>query len=91
MLALGAGALAWVLRPWLRRRALPAWLVRARARRRPGIPVTSWLGALLLMWIAWLIGEQRGIPGFVLALVWVGAPMVAGWVTWFWLRPYPPR
>lgn len=86
MLALGAGALGLLIRPTLRRRALPAWLARARARRRPGIPVTAWLLALLLMALAWWIGERRGILGFLLLATWLMAPLSAAWLTLLWIR-----
>ncbi len=69
-----------------RGRPLPPWLERARLRGRPGVPVTAWLCAILLMTVTWLIGEQRGILGLLLWLLWIGGPLVAGWVTNLWVR-----
>jgi hypothetical protein len=86
MWALAAMSIAFLGWPLLRRMHIPAWLVRARARRRPGIPVTSWLAALLLMGMVWLIGDHRGILGVIGLCIWIGAPMIAGWVTWYWIR-----
>ena len=74
-----------LLRPIARRRPLPAWLERARLRGRPGVPVTAWLSAVLLMFITWSIGDQRGIAAFLLWLVWIGAPLLACWTTWLWI------
>jgi hypothetical protein len=84
--ATAIAALLWLIRPFLRGRRLPAWLERARLRGRPGVPVTAWLLAVLLMWLTWLIGDQRGIPGFLLWLIWIGGPLVACWLTWIWTR-----
>jgi hypothetical protein len=86
MWALAAMSVVFLGRPLLRRLQPPAWLVRARARRRPGIPVTSWLAALLLMGMVWLIGDRRGILGIIGLSVWISAPMIASWVTWYWIR-----
>lgn len=86
MLALGTGALGLLLRPWVRRRPLPAWLARARERGRPGVPVTAWLAAILLMTLAWWIGERRGLFGLLLLLVWLLAPLTAAWITALWIR-----
>ena len=72
--------------PLWRRLTLPDWLVRARQRGRPGVPVTSWLAALLIMGLCWLIGERRGVLGGLLLLLWVLAPMAALGVTGLWLR-----
>lgn len=69
-----------------RGRPLPAWLERARLRGRPGVPVTAWLGAILLMTVTWLIGEQRGVLGFLLWLLWISGPLVACWLTILWLK-----
>jgi hypothetical protein len=76
----------WLIRPFLRGRSLPAWLERARLRGRPGVPVTAWLLAGLLMWITWLIGDQRGPFAFLLWWMWMGGPLVACWLTWLWVR-----
>lgn len=82
---------AWLLRPVLRRLPVPGWLVRAHARGRPGVPVTAWLGALLLMWVAWLLGERRGLVGALLYIIWILAPLAALRVTVWWTRrPDPP-
>ena len=86
LFAIAAFCVALLVRPLRRRFALPDWLVRARLRRRPGIPVTAWIAALLVMELAWLFGERRGL-GAVLALgVWIGAPLVAMWVSWYWIK-----
>jgi hypothetical protein len=73
-------------RPVVRRLRLPAWFVRARERGRPGIPVSAWLGAVLLMSLAWVVGERRGLPGLILFLIWVGSPLAAGLVTLTWIQ-----
>jgi len=78
--------LTWLIRPLVRGRALPAWLERARLRGKPGIPVTAWLLAVLLMWVTWLIGDQRGIIAFLLWVIWISGPLVAAWLTWLWTR-----
>jgi hypothetical protein len=75
-----------LLRPVLRRLPVPGWLERARHRRRPGVPVTGWLGCLLLLGVLWLIGELRGLAGALLFGLWVLAPIAAAWVTSLWLR-----
>lgn len=72
--------------PLWRRLTLPDWLVRARQRGRPGVPVTAWLAAVLLMGFAWLLGERRGVLGGLLFLLWVLAPLAALGVTGLWLR-----
>lgn len=72
--------------PLWRRLTLPDWLVRARQRGRPGVPVTAWLAAILLMGFAWLLGERRGGLGGLLFLLWVVAPLAALGVTGLWLR-----
>ena len=77
--------IALLVRPVLRRRRLPAWLERARLRGRPGVPVTAWLSAVLLMFLTWSVGDQRGILAFLLWTVWIGAPIVACWITWLWI------
>ena len=54
-----------------RREGIAGTVREARKRRRPGIPVTAWIAALLLMELAWLFGERRG-PGAWLALsIWM--------------------
>lgn len=83
ILVLGAAVLTAPLR---RRAALPGWLARARERGRPGVPVTAWLGAVLVMGVCWLIGEQRGLAGVLLFLLWVLAPLAAILVTGLWIR-----
>ena len=80
------GITGYLARPFLRRRPLPVWLERARLRGRPGVPVTAWLSAVLLMWVVWLIGERRGIFGFLLWLVWIGGPLVASFLTVLWVK-----
>jgi hypothetical protein len=75
-----------LLRPLLRKVPLPAWLVRAQGRGRPGVPVTAWLGAGAIMGLSWLIGEQRGLLGLLLLLTWIIAPLLAGWISVFWIR-----
>ncbi len=75
-----------LLRPLLRQVPLPGWLVRARARGRPGVPVTAWLAAGGIMGLAWLIGEQRGLISLLLLLAWVVAPVLAAWISLLWLR-----
>lgn len=72
--------------PLWRRLALPRWLARARERGRPGVPVTAWLGAVLVMGVSWLIGEQRSLAGALLLLLWVLAPLGAILVTGLWIR-----
>jgi len=72
--------------PLWRRVTLPGWLVRARERGRPGVPVTAWLAAILIMGFAWLLGERRGVLGGLLFLLWVMAPLTALGVTGLWLR-----
>ena len=84
--AIAIAVLAWLIRPFLRGRSLPAWLKRARLRGRPGVPVTAWFLAVLLMWITWLIGDQRGPFALLLWLMWIGGPLVACWLTWLWVR-----
>jgi hypothetical protein len=84
--AIAISVLFWLVRPFFRGRPLPAWLERARLRGRPGVPVTAWLGAVVLMWLTWLIGNQRGPLALFLWLIWIGAPLVACWLTWLWLR-----
>ena len=76
--------------PLRRRLVLPGWLVRARERGRPGVPVTAWLTAFLVMGVCWLIGEQRGVLGALLLLLWVFAPLTAARVTVLWLRRAEP-
>src|SRR5512139_1008451 len=83
ILVLGAAVLTAPVR---RRVALPGWLVRARERGRPGVPVTAWVGAALVMAVCWLIGERRGLVGMALLLLWVLAPLTAVLVTGLWLR-----
>jgi hypothetical protein len=73
--------------PLRRRLVLPDWLVRARERRRPGVPVTAWFAALFLMGVSWLIGERRGLLGVLLLLTWVLAPLTAAAITRLWIRP----
>lgn len=86
LLLLTLAILAVLLRPLVRNRPLPDWLARARARGRPGVPVTAWLVAFLVMTLARLIGEQRGILALLLWLLWVGAPLAAGAISFLWLR-----
>lgn len=76
-----------LLAPLLRRLRPPAWLERARIRGRPGVPVTAILAALLLMLLLWLIGERRGLPGAVLFLFWIAAPLTAFELLIRWRRP----
>ena len=72
--------------PFVRGRPLPMWLERARLRGKPGVPVTAWLGAVLLMLVVWLIGDQRGILALLLWLLWIAGPLVACWISWLWIR-----
>ena len=72
-------------------RALPAWLERARLRGRPGVPVTAWLGASLLMIVTWSVGDQRGILAFLLWVLWIGGPLTASWITWLWIAKSKSR
>jgi len=76
---------AYLARPFVGGRPSPAWLERARLRGKPGVPVTAWLGAFLLMLLAWLIGDQRGILALLLWLLWIAGPLVACWITWLWM------
>ena len=78
-----AACFAW---PLFRRLPVPDWLVQARARGRPGVPVTAWLAAFLLMGVTWLVGERRGITGLVLLGCWLAAPLAALRITLFWRR-----
>jgi hypothetical protein len=87
--ATAIAVLTWLVRPFFRGRPLPAWLERARLRGRPGVPVTAWLLAVVLMGVTWLIGDQRGIGAFILWLIWIGAPLAASWLTWLWIRRKP--
>lgn len=82
---------AILLRPGLRRLPVPGWLARARQRGRPGVPVTAWLAALLLVAVAWMFGERRGLAGLILLGVWLLAPIGAAWVSALWLRRDAPR
>ena len=83
-------ALAGVLlRPVLRRLPVPGWLRRAQQRGRPGVPVTAWLAALLLLAALWLIGERRGLAGLLLLSLWLSGPIVAAWITSLWFRRGP--
>ena len=90
LFAIAAGCITLLIRPFRHRFKLPEWLVRARIRRRPGIPVTSWLAALLLMEVVWLFGERRGLLGLLALAVWIGAPMLAIWVSWYWIKGRRP-
>jgi hypothetical protein len=76
----------WLSAPLLRRAPLPSWLARARARGRPGVPLTAWLAAGMLMALLWMIGEQQGLVGWLLLLLWVAAPLVAARISLLWLR-----
>jgi hypothetical protein len=91
LFAIAATCLTLLGRPLLARVGLPAWLVRARIRRRPGIPVTAWILALLSMELAWMIGDRRGLGAILALLLWTGLPMLAIWLTWYWLRGLRPR
>ena len=77
--------LAYLARPFVGGRPLPVWLERARLRGRPGVPITAWLGAFLLMLAVWLIGDQGGILALLLWLLWIFGPLVACWITWLWM------
>jgi len=77
---------AVLLRPVLRRLPVPAWLARARARGRPGVPVTAWLATALVLLLAWAIGERRGLAGVVLLALWIVTPVAAGWIMSLWIR-----
>jgi len=88
-LVIAVGIIGYLLRPFLRGRPLPAWLERARLRGKPGVPVSAWLGAAGLMWLVWLIGEQRGIIALLLWILWVGGPLVAVFLTALWVRRRP--
>ena len=72
--------------PLLRRVRPPAWLARARARGRPGVPVTAILGGLGLMLVLWLIGERRGVLGALLFLLWIAIPLTAFELLRTWVR-----
>lgn len=80
-------ALRLLLNPLIRRLPAPAWYLRLRERGRPGVPVTSALGAGLLMMVVWWIGELRGIPGAILLAVWLGAPLAAWLAIRRWDHP----
>ena len=86
LLALTIVAAGVVIRPLRTRVRRPQWLERARQQGRPGIPVTAWVGATLLMSLAWLIGERRGLVGVALLLVWIGAPLAALGITLSWRK-----
>lgn len=75
-----------LLRPVLRKIPLPAWLVRARERGRPGVPLSAWLAAAAIMGLSWLIGERRGLFGLLLLLTWILAPLLAAWISLLWVR-----
>ena len=83
---IAAGCVVLLARPLRRRLPLPEWLVRARKRRRPGIPVTAWIAALLLMELAWLFGERRGLAALLPLSIWIVAPLLATWVSWYWIK-----
>ena len=72
--------------PVVRRLPAPAWYLRARDRGRPGIPVVTALGSLLLLGLLWLLGEQRGVIGTVALVLWIGAPLTAFFVIGTWIR-----
>lgn len=76
-----------LLRPLLDRIRTPSWYERARQRGRPGVPVTVALSAAVLMTIAWMIGERRGVGGVILLLVWIGAPLTTWRVVRAWYLP----
>ena len=80
------GLAAFFVWPLFRRLPVPEWLERARVRGRPGVPVTAWLGALLLMAVAWLAGERRGLAGLLLLAVWLATPLAALWISLQWRR-----
>jgi len=86
LLAVTVVATGVLVGPLLRRVMLPDWLMRARQRGRPGGPVSAWVAAGGLMGLCWLIGEQRGLVGFLLLLVWVGAPVMAARISALWFR-----
>ena len=65
--------------PLVRRFPSPGWFERLRARGRPGVPVVTVAGVLVMMLILWLIGERRGVFGFLLMTFWVGTPVLA-WI-----------
>lgn len=83
---IAAACIMLLARPLRRRLTLPEWLVRARKRRRPGVPVTAWIAALLLMELAWLFGERRGLAALLPLSIWIVAPLLATWVSWYWIR-----
>lgn len=82
----GFGLAAFFIWPLFRRVPVPEWLERARIRGRPGVPVTAWLGALLLMTAVWLVGERRRLAGLVLLSVWLASPLLALWISLQWRR-----
>ena len=84
--AIAITLLTWLARPFFRGKSLPAWLERARLRGRPGVPVTAWFLAVLVMWLTWLAGDQRGVLALLLWSVWIGGPLIAIWLTWLWTR-----
>lgn len=71
--------------PVVRRLPAPKWYRLARERGRPGIPVVTVGGALVLMGILWLIGERRGVFGSTLLILWLGAPLTGFFVVRTWL------
>jgi hypothetical protein len=72
--------------PLVRRIPSPAWYERAKLRGRPGIPITTGLGTLLLMGLFWLIGERRGVVGAVLLVLWIAVPAAAWEILRSWRR-----
>jgi hypothetical protein len=78
-----------LLAPVLHRVEGPPWYQRAKARGRPGIPVVTVLGCLLLMSLAWLIGERRGLLGALMLALWIGAPLAAWEILRSWRRRRP--
>jgi len=72
--------------PVVRRLPAPAWYLRARDRGRPGVPVVTALGSLLLLGLLWLVGEQPGVIGTVALVLWIGAPLTACFVIRTWIR-----
>jgi len=77
--------------PVVRRVPSPSWFERLRPRQRPGVPVVTIGGGLLVMGILYLIGERRGVFGVVLLLLWIGIPVFVWTVLARWWARDPVR
>ena len=86
ILVVSVAAVVVLTRPVRRNRPVPGWLVRARARGRPGVPFLAVFGTLVVMGLAWALGERRGVLGGLLYIVWVGVPAAAFMILRYWRK-----